>query len=94
MAFDFNLKELDVNWVIERGDCVLLLMTWLYYLKVNHGKKTATDLKPLRREAMRLKDSDMDRYWLFCYEVVAKDNLPGDWKAMKKAKVSFVKATL
>ena len=94
LKHDFALKELDVNWVIERGDCILLLMTWLYYLKVNHGNKSATDLKPLRREALRLKDSDMDRYWLFCYEVVAKDNLPGDWKAMKNAKVSFVKATL
>jgi hypothetical protein len=69
-------------------------MTWLYYLKVNHGNRSATDLKPLRREAMRLKDTDMDRYWLFCYEVVARDHLPEDWKAMKLAKVSFVKATL
>lgn len=94
LKYDFTLKELDVNWVIERGDCVLLLMTWLYYLKVNHGNRSDTDLKPLRREAMRLKDTDMDRYWLFCYEVVARDHLPGDWKAMKLAKVSFVKATL
>lgn len=43
---------------------------------------------------MRLKNTDMDRYWLFCYEVVARDYLPGDWKAMKLAKVSFVKASL
>lgn len=94
LKHDFTLNELDINWVIERGDCVLLLMTWLYYLKVNHGNRFATDLKPLRREAMRLKDSDMDRYWLFCYEVVAASNLPGDWKILKQAKVSFVKAAL
>lgn len=94
LKHDFALKELDINWVIERGDCVLLLMTWLYFLKVNHGNRLATDLKPLRKEAMRLKDSDMDRYWLFCYEVVAMSNLLGDWKAMKLANVSFIKATL
>ena len=66
----------------------------LHYLKVNHGNISSTDLKPLRREAMRLKDTDMDRYRLFCYEVVAAAHLPRDWKAMKQAKVSFVKATL
>lgn len=94
LKHDFNLKTLDTNWVIERGDCVLLLMTWLYYLKVNHGKRTATDLKPLRKEANRLKDSDMDRYWLFCYEVVAMSNLPAEWKAIKQAGVSFIKPEL
>lgn len=92
LEHDFLLKELDVDWVIKRGDCVLLLMTWLYYLKINHGNRLASVLRPLRREAMRLKDFDMDRYWLFCYEVVAKSNLKGDWKGMKQANVSFIKA--
>lgn len=92
LKHDFTLNELDINWVIERGDCVLLLMTWLYYLKLNHGNKRATDLKPLRREAERLKDADMDRYWLFCYEVVAMSKLHDDWKLLKRAGVSFVKA--
>lgn len=90
----FTLNELDINWVIERGDCVLLLMTWLYYLKLNHGNRLATDLKPLRKEAERLKDKDMDRYWLFCYETVAMSNLKDDWKVLKRAGVSFIKAGL
>lgn len=88
----FTLNELDITWVIERGDCVLLLMTWLYYLKANHGNANATQLKPLKKEARRLKDADMDRYWLFCYEALSFGNLKGEWRQLKQAGVSFVKA--
>ena len=88
----FMLNELDIDWVIERGDCVLLLMTWLYYLKANHGNAKATQLKPLKKEALRLKDADMDRYWLFCYEALSFGNLKGEWRQLKQAGVSFVKA--
>ena len=48
LKHDFALSELDIDWVIERSDCVLLLMTWLYYLKQNHGNRLATALRPLR----------------------------------------------
>lgn len=90
----FTLNELDIGWVIERGDCVLLLMTWLYFLKVNRGNAKATQLKPLKKEALRLKDVDMDRYWLFCYEALSFGNLKGEWRVLKQAGVSFVKAGL
>lgn len=94
LKYDFEMKELDMSWVIERGDCVLLLMTWLYYLKLNHGNRRATALKPLKAEAKRLMSSDMDRYWLFCYEVVPCSDLTGEWKVLKKEGVSFIKAVL
>ena len=87
----FVLNELDINWVIDRGDCVLLLMTWLYYLNLNNNNRRATELRPLRKEAERLKDTDMDRFWLFCYEAVAMSNLKDEWKVLKQAGVSFVK---
>lgn len=90
----FTLDELDTNWVITRGDCVLLLMTWMYYLKNNNGNRLATQLRPLRKEAERLKETDMDRYWLFCYEVIAVSNLQDEWKVLKKAGVSFLKTVL
>lgn len=94
LKHDFEMKELDINWVIARGDCILLLMTWLYYLKVNHGNKRATALKPLKSEARRLMSSDMDRYWLFCYEVIPYSDLTGEWKALKKEEVSFIRTVL
>ncbi len=92
LKYGFTLNDLDIAWVIERKDCIMSLMTWLYYLKCNHGKRNATELKPLKNEAKRLSDTEMDRYWLFCYEVLSQDDLKGDWKGMKKAKVSFLKS--
>lgn len=90
----FTLDVLDINWVIERGDCVLLLMTWMYYMNLNHGNRRATDLRPLRQEAEKLRDTDMDRYWLFCYEAIAMSNLHDDWRALKRAGVSFIKTVI
>lgn len=94
LKHDFLMKELDIDWVIERGDCVLLLMAWLYYLKMNHGNRRASDLKPLIKEARRLKKSDMDRFWLFCYEVIPESDLTGEWKPLKKDGVSFLTIVL
>lgn len=91
LKYGFTLKELNIDWVIARGDCVLLLMTWLYYLKLNHGNRRASDLRSLRKEAERLEAVDMDRYWLFCYEVIAMSNLKEEWKKLKQAGVSFMK---
>lgn len=91
LVHDFTLNELDIDWVIQRKDCIMLLMSWIYYLKLNHGNNKATQLKLLKEEAKRLRDADMDRYWLFCYEALTVGNLKGDWRTMKTAGVSFVK---
>ena len=88
----FTLATLDVDRVIKSGDCVLLLMTWIYYLKQNHKNIGAIQLNPLIAEAERLREVDMDRYWLFCYEVLTYDNLEGEWKSLKKNGISFLKA--
>lgn len=90
----FSLNELDIDWVIGRSDCVLLLMTWLYYLKLNHGNRLASEMRSLRKEAERLRDVEMDRYWLFCYEAIAMSNLKDDWKVLKRAGVSFIKEVM
>ena len=92
MKYGFELNQLDIDWVIQRGDCIMMLMTWLYYLKLNGGNKRAIQLKPLKERAIQLRDSDMDRYWLYCYEIIPYSNLKGEWKEMKKAGVSFVKS--
>ena len=91
LTYGFALDDLNIEWVIERGDCILLLMTWLYYLDLNDGNNRALDLRPLKKEAKRLADLDMDRYWLFCYEVNSMSNLKDEWKQLKKAGVSFIK---
>ena len=67
------------------------MMTWLYFMKQNKWKSDASQVKPLNRVAMELKNSDMDRYWLFCYEALTWGSLPGEWRKMKQADISFIK---
>ena len=94
LRYDFLLDELDRDYVIRQKDCITLVMTWLYYMKANHWNRNATEVKPLNREAMALKNTDMGRYWLFCYEALTWGSLPGEWREMKKAGVSFIKPEL
>lgn len=91
LRYDFLLDELDRDYVMRQKDCLTLVLTWLYYLKANHWKRDATEVKPLNKLARDLKTKEMGRYWLFCYEALKPGSLPGDWKAMKQADVSFIK---
>lgn len=91
LRYDFFLNELDRDYIIQQKDCITLIMTWIYYMKVNHWKRDASDVKPLNREAMALKSTDMGRYWLFCYEALKAGSLPREWKVLKQADVSFIK---
>ena len=60
-------------------------------MKQNHWKRDATQIKPLKKEAMILKNTDMDRYWLFCYEALTFGSLSGQWRLMKQAGISFIR---
>ena len=60
-------------------------------MKQNHWKRDATQIKPLKKEAMVLKNTDMDRYWLFCYEALTFGSLSGQWRLMKQAGISFIR---
>ena len=39
-----------------------------------------------------LKNGDMDRYWLFIYEVLPQSSLQGEYKVLKKQNITFLKA--
>lgn len=60
-------------------------------MKQNHWKRDATQVKPLNKVAMELKNSDIDRYWLFWYEALSWGSLPGQWRLMKQAGISFIR---
>lgn len=97
IRYDFTLEVFESdyieaqNYIIKSRDCFLLMMTWLYFMKQNKWKRDASQVKPLNRLAMELKNSDMDRYWLFCYEALTWGSLPGEWRKMKQADISFIK---
>lgn len=90
LRYGFDLEDLDISWIIQQGDCISLLLSWLYYLRINKGNLRATDMKIFNCEAKRLSQTNMDKYWLFCYEVLTVGNLFGDWCDMKRQGVSFI----
>lgn len=97
VRFDFVLDEFEndyikaQDYVIKSKDCLLLTMTWIYFMKQNHWNRKATQVKPLNKVAMELKNTDIDRYWLFCYEALSWGSLPGQWRSMKQADISFIR---
>lgn len=97
IRFGFLLDKFESDYVkvqeyvIESKDCLLLIMSWLYFMRQNNWNRKATQVKPLSKVAMDLKNTDMDRYWLFCYEALTWGSLPGDWRLMKQAGVSFIR---
>lgn len=50
--------------VIKSKDCLLLLMTWIYFMYRNHWGGAAKQLQLLRSHALSLKETDMERYWI------------------------------
>ena len=91
-AIEEDYKK-EQQYVIDSRDCILLVFTWIYFMKKNHWNRSASQVKPLNRVAMELKnkDKEMDRYWLFCYEALTSGSLAGEWRSMKQAGVSFIK---
>lgn len=96
IRFGFMLDEFEndyvkaQDYVFKSKDCLLLVMTWIYFMKQNNWNRKATQVKPLNKVAMTLKDTDMDRYWLFCYEALSWGSLSGQWRLMKQAGISFI----
>lgn len=80
----FNLKT-----IIDSKDCILLLLALIYCRKLNWR----SGVDKLRQVAKAfISNNEMDQYWLFIYECLGYGLLTGDWSAMKKAKVSFLKS--
>ena len=100
IKFDFILDGVDGDYqkaqeyVIDSKNCLLLIMTWIYFMRQNGWNRKATQVKPLNKVAMELKNTDMDRYWLFCYEALTWGSLSNEWRLMKKAGVSFIDSSI
>lgn len=93
LKYDFVLANDNIQWILDREDCVSMLLAYLYILKINHGYKNATELKPFKEKAkgLTITKEDMDRNWLFCYEVLTPGLLSDEWEKMKSAKICFLK---
>ena len=56
--------------------------------------KDSDKIKRLIKIAKELSMVEFDRYWLFIYEVLPESEIEGEYKAIKKEKVSFVKSEI
>ena len=86
-GFDLSNNHIDDSFASE--DCVFMLLS---YLKTTKEKDKIKEGKKRFKEKAKSLIDDMDRYWLFIYEILPKTELPvGEFRAIKEKKVSFIK---
>lgn len=86
IKYDFNITSAYVDEAIQSSDCIFLLLA---HIKANHVKDSEGQHK-LREEALKRKD-EIDRYWLFVYEVLPKTALVEDYKRIKNRGITFLR---
>lgn len=86
MRYKFSLTVYNSEKILGLEDCVLNTVAWMY------ARDNQLDLTGYVLHAQEMtKQNDVDRNWLFVYEVLPKNDLNAEWKKLKAAKVSFVK---
>lgn len=87
VKYDFNITSAYVDEAIQSGDCIFLLLS---YIKSNHIKDSEGQHK-LIEEAINRRN-EIDKYWLFVYEVLPKTKLVGDYKRIKNKGITFLQS--
>ena len=87
LKYDFNIRKLDATDMVGINSCLLMLLTYLYYKK--YGDVTSIEI--MKKHAKSLVAKDLDRNWLFVYEVLEEVDLSDDWKVLKRKEISFLK---
>lgn len=87
--YKFDKKSI-LNDAKDSNDCLFLLLTFLR-MKID---KDSDKIKRLKKIAKELSMVEFDRYWLFIYEVLSESEIGGEYKVIKKEKVSFVKSEI
>lgn len=89
IKYDFNITTLSAQNAVDSDSCIYKLFT---YLKFKKSKNTA-EKAVLRSHAkvLKMNNEDLDRNWLFVYEVLPQSELPADWKIIKNNGISFIK---
>ena len=88
IKYNFTIDSFELDKIIEKKDCVLLLFALLYCKKIK-WRSGVTKLKKFAKEL--IANNQMEEYWLFVYESLPSESLNQDWVQMKKANISFIK---
>lgn len=88
IKYDFNIEFQTIKQnSIESMDCVFLMISYLYDKRYN-GELY---LEGYKEHSRFLRENDYERYWLFIYETLCCDELSGNYRAMKKRGITFIK---
>lgn len=83
---NIELKNINVQDLLIQENCLVPLLGYKYFSRNKANKKI---IKDYAKKLLNL--NEMDRNWLFIYEVLTATELQGDWKALKRKKVTFIK---
>lgn len=87
--YGVEISKFDVTCIIANNDCILSLMALIYCRK----RKNTNALRALKDYAKQIKaNGELEEQWPFVYECLTVGLLTDDWKKMKQADVSFLKA--
>lgn len=91
LKYDFELSETNFLEMSKKSeDCIFMVLAFLYDKKNN--PILMGDYKSLAL-ALQLDIMEMDKYWLFLYEVLTKEELlDPQYKSLKNGRVSFIKS--
>lgn len=87
LKYNFKIDKTILNDSIKSNDCIFLLSGYIYATKY----KDKYSIRDFQLKAKELAKTDFDRYWIFLYEVLTQPELSGDFKRIKKDKISFIK---
>ena len=88
IKYNFSLEPKYVDDSINSSDCIFMLLA---FLKAKRDKNIKAK-KIFKDKAISLA-AEMDRYWIFVYEVLSKEELPkGEYRRLKNKKISFIKS--
>jgi hypothetical protein len=90
LKYNIIIKEIDDDYLLKTDNCIVYMLSYLYFSRTRNREAC----KKLRNHALKLslQDEDFGQFWVFIYEVLPQSSLKGEWKDMKKNKVSFLKA--
>ena len=89
IIYDITLDKIDVEEIIESKDCIILVLAYIYFKKKKDNY--SCDKLVEYAEILALDDDEFERNWIFTYEVLPEKKLVGEWKELKRNKVSFLK---
>ena len=87
LKYNFIL-DFDIADSLHSEDCIYMLLGYIVAKKSDNQ----IALHLYKEEARRLLKEDLNRYWLFIYEVLSTNELTNtDFKCIKAAKISFIR---